>query len=39
MSDKIDTSIFLEHLDEDDIYHIKENMYSLDFWIYEEVLA
>jgi hypothetical protein len=29
----------LEHLDEDDIYHIKENMYSLDFWIYEEVLA
>lgn len=39
LSDKIKTSIFLKNLDENDIYHIKDNMYSLDFWVYEEVLA
>lgn len=38
LSDKINTPIFLQYLNDDDIYHIKENMYSLDFWIYEEVL-
>jgi len=39
LSDKIKTNIFLKNLDVNDIYHIKDNMYSLDFWIYEEVLA
>lgn len=37
-SEKIDTSIFKKHLTERDIYHIKDNMYSIDFWIYKEIL-
>lgn len=39
LSSKLDTKIFLENLQEKDIYHIKDNMYSMDFWIYEKILA
>lgn len=38
LSNKLNTKIFLNYLWDEDIYHIKENMYSLDFWIYEEFL-
>jgi hypothetical protein len=27
-----------KHFTDDDIYHIKDNMYSLDFWIYVSLL-
>ena len=30
--------ILKENLDEDDIYHIKDNMYTLDFWLYNKIL-
>ncbi len=30
--------ILKENLDEDDVYHIKDNMYTLDFWLYNKIL-
>jgi len=30
--------ILKKYLNEDDLYHIKDAMYSLDFWIYDKML-
>lgn len=30
--------ILKKYLNDDDIYHIKDNMYTLDFWIYDSLL-
>jgi hypothetical protein len=30
--------ILKKHLDEEDVYRIKDNMYTLDFWIADTIL-
>jgi hypothetical protein len=32
------SKILKKYLNEEDIYHIKDAMYSLDFWIYNKIL-
>jgi len=32
------SKIIRKHMSEEDIYHIKDNMYTLDFWIYDNIL-
>lgn len=38
LSDTLNIWSILENINDNDIYHIKDNMYSLDFWIYIEIL-